>query len=141
MDVFLLIVFLLVALIAYVVPLRLEQMGVLGRVGVVTEGAFPHFQGNMDARLIHRDLVFGMTAKADLIPLLLEKQLGNDAVPEVAIFTFLFFDHRVHIFQGEILVGKFFVAVHALFLGELLCRKGRVIPKEKDNAAQGQEYP
>ena len=58
----------------------------------------------MDTRLIQSDLLFTMAGIADFISLFFQDELGDQAMPEMTFFTFVFLDNFVDIFHPQILL-------------------------------------
>jgi len=118
MDNLLLIVFLLVALIARGTALCLEQVFRLGRVRVVAEGASSSLECGVDVCLVQANLVPAVAGVADLISFFLKDQLGDQPMPQVALFALLFFDQRMDVFHAKVLICKFFVTVQTISGGK-----------------------
>lgn len=116
MRYFLLVVLLLVALGADSRAFLLKQMGYRGRMGIMTIRAFPCPHSRVHFSLVQSHFFYGMARVAKIILGFLQEQLGNLAVPEMAVLAFFLFHHLVHIFHAEILVGKFFMAIQTLLL-------------------------
>jgi hypothetical protein len=55
-----------------------------------------------------------MTRITEVVPLSLHDRLGDQAMPEVAILTFPFFDDSMNIFHREVLVRELGVTVQAV---------------------------
>lgn len=104
-----------VALIAQLAALGLEQVGGIGGMGIVALGAFPLLESAMDIGFIHANRLLGMALQAKRIAGFLEQQLGNDAMAEVAVMALAFPGHRMHTFFGKIGLGKFFVTIETRF--------------------------
>ena len=74
------------------------------------------------------------------VSILLEKQLADYPVTEVAILAFLLFHDAMDILHRKVLVGKFGMAVHAILAGKLFCRK-RIGSADSQNTGQGKNQP
>jgi hypothetical protein len=91
-------------------------MGKLGPMGIMAGRTFISLQGSMNIRLIQTYLFFAMARITNLIPFFLKENFGNQPMPQVAVLTFFLFDDWMHILHSQILIGKLFVAIQALFL-------------------------
>jgi hypothetical protein len=113
---FLLIIFLLMALIASLLPFRLQQMACLGGMGIMAGRASASLQGGMNVGLVQTYLLFGVAGITDLIPLFFQQKLWDQAMPEVAVLTFFLFDNRMNILHSQILFGEFLMAIQTILL-------------------------
>ena len=137
-DHLLLIRLFLVARVARLRAFRLQEMAPLGAVRVVARGAFSRFQDRVDVGLVQPDLLLGMAGVAQFVPVLFQQELGNDPVPEVAIFALPFLHAGVQGLEGEVFLGKLLVAVEAPFPLELpLLRPGRSVGSEEGRSRKG----
>jgi hypothetical protein len=130
-----------VALIAELAPFGLEQVIGLRRVGIMAERALSSsLQGCVNMCLVHPDLFFGMACVADLVPDILENELGDNAVAEVAILAFLFFYDRVHIFHRKVLLCKLGMAIKTVLPHKRLFFYSGLAREQKDHARQNKEH-
>jgi hypothetical protein len=104
------------ALITALLPFRLQQMTGLGGMGIMAGRTSTSLQGGMNIGLVQTYLLFGMAGITDLIPLFFQQKLWDQAMPEVAVFTFFLFDDKMDILHPQILIGELFVAIQTLFL-------------------------
>ena len=119
------IIFLLMALITGLFPFSLQQMTCLGGMGIMAGRASSSLQSSMNIGLVQTYLLFGMAGITDLIPIFFQQELWNQAMPEVAVFTFFLFDDKMDILHPQILIGELFVAIQTLFLRKPFpCRSG-----------------
>lgn len=110
------IIFLLMALIAGLLPFHLQQMTGLGGMGIMAGRTSTSLQGGMNIGLVQTYLLFGMARITDLIPLFFQQKLWDQAMPEVAVFTFFLFDDKMDILHPQILIGELFMAIQTFFL-------------------------
>ena len=115
-------IFLLMALITDFIAFCLQQVFRLGGMGIMTLNAFSPLQHGMNIRLVHPYFIFTVAGIADLISFFLKNQFRYQTVPEMAIFALLLFDRSMYILHCHIFVGKFLVAVEAVFAYKLLSR-------------------
>jgi len=66
-----------------------------------------------------------MARITEVVALSLQNRFGYQAMPEVAILTFPFFDGSMRTFHREVLVRKFGVAVSTVFTAARLPLCGR----------------
>jgi hypothetical protein len=104
------------ALITGLFPFRLQQMTCLGGMGIMAGRASPSLQSGMNIRLVQTYLLFGMAGITDLIPLFFQQKLWDQAMPEMAVFTFFLFDDKMDILHPQILIGELFMTVQTFFL-------------------------
>lgn len=100
-----------VALITKIAPFGFKQVIRLRCVRVMAERTLPIFQRCVNMSLVGPDLLLAVTGIAGLIPDILQNELGDDAVAEMAILAFFFFDDNVHIFHRKIFLLEFSMAV------------------------------
>jgi hypothetical protein len=110
-DGFLLEAFTLMTLKANLSALCLEQITFHGCMRIVAVDALAIFQAGMDKGFIEPDVLIVVAGKTKLIAFSFQQQLGHNAVTQVAVLTFFFLDHRMHIRHREIFGGKIGVAV------------------------------
>ena len=77
------------------------------------------FQCRMNPGLIQIQVLNFMAHVTDIVPFLLEQQFRDNAMRQMALFTFLFLDHGMDIFLRQVLFYEILVAVHTLFPLEL----------------------
>jgi hypothetical protein len=94
-------------------------------MGIMAENAFPFAQGSMDIGLIQPHLFFAMAGITDLIPLFLQQEFGNHAMPEVTVLAFLFLNDGVDILHPKIFICEFLVAFEAILAREPRLSTGR----------------
>jgi hypothetical protein len=70
----------------------------------------------MDFGLVQTYLFFSMTGITDLIPLFFQQKLWDQAMSEVAVFTFFLFDDKMDVLHPQVLIGELFVTVQTFFL-------------------------
>ena len=121
-DDLLFVIALLVTLKTCLIPLCFQQVAVRGGMRVVALNTFFFLQGRMHIGLVQPDLFFAVAWVANFISLFLQKHLGDQTVPEVAVFTFLLLDDRVDILHPQILIRKLLVAIETILAGKFLPR-------------------
>ena len=107
-DGFLLVAFLLVALVAKLGTFRLQEVTRLGGVRVMARGAFPARQCGVNIGLVHPDFLLAVAGVADLVALFLEDQPRNDPVADMALLAFFLLGHGVHIFHRRNIYPRIF---------------------------------
>jgi hypothetical protein len=137
---FLLKIFLFMALVAKFTAFCLEKMSRRRCMGIVAVGASSFCQGGVHHRFVETYLVWLVAGIAHLIPGILEQQLGNYTVPQMATLAFFLLDGSVHIFHPQVGVGKLGVTVETVLAGEgSFAGRGRAGCKV-NNRAQEEQY-
>ena len=98
-------------------------------VRVMALCTFSGLKCGMDLSLVHSNNPLAVAFEAQGIPDLLQKQLWNKSMPEMAVLAFPFLCGRVDGFFPQILFGEFLVAVQAGLLLEFPGTKGVLAPK------------
>lgn len=88
-----------VALIAKFAATGLEQMFCLRCMRIMAERTLPVFQRSVNMGLVKPEFLLAMTGITDLVPNIFKNELGDDAVADMTILAFLFFDDRMHVFH------------------------------------------
>jgi hypothetical protein len=97
----------------------------------------------MHSRSVEFEVFDTVAFITDLISLLLQEKLADDAVPKVAIFAFLVFGGFVNIRHRTIFLDVFFVTIQALFAFEfafLRIRSGREARQHDAEAEQARPH-
>ena len=115
---FLLKIFLFMALVAKFTAFCLEKISGRRCMGIVAIDASSFFQGGVHHRFVETYLVWLVAGIAHLIPGILEQQLGNYTVPQMATLAFFLLDGSVHIFHPQVGIGKLGVTVETVLAGE-----------------------
>ena len=115
-----------------------EHVGGVRPVGVVAGDALAVLQHRVDVRLVHADRLLLVAPVAEGVAALLQEELRDEAVPEVAVLALPVLHRLVRVLQGGELVGRRLVAVEALLLLELLLRLRRDRRGEQEGRAHGQ---
>ncbi len=100
--------------------------------------ARPFLQGRVYSDGVQFQLFDGMAFVTELVAFLLQDELADDPVVEVAVEALPIFDHFVDVAHREILLDELLVAVEAILLLELplLRLGGRRRTQQDDNGAQ-----
>jgi len=114
---------LLVAAIADILDISVEQMGRRRGMRIVAGYTFAAFQCGVNIFFVHSHFFLRVALVAEIVSRLLQDEFGHDAVSQMAILALLLLHDLMHVFHPEILVRKFRMTVEALLAGEFLsCR-------------------
>ena len=112
------VIFRIVALKAQVPHGCLKQFALGGGVGIVASDAAVGLERGMHDGLVHPDLLLGMAFVAALVAALLQQQLGDHAMAEVALLAVFLLCRGVHVGKGQHFFCKLGMAVQTLLLRE-----------------------
>jgi hypothetical protein len=136
------VVLLLVALEADRVPFCTQKVRRVGCMRVVARDAALALQGRVDSGDVELHVLDAMAFVAELVPTILEKQLPDDPVAQVAGVALPVLDDLVNAVLGEILLDELVVTVQALLLLELPLRRiSRRRKREQEEAAACNRQP
>jgi len=81
--------------------------------------AFSAFQRGVNIFFVQPDLLCLVTGQTDLVASFFQDQLGQNAVPQVAVLAFFFLNDDMHILHGKVLAFKLGMAIQAFLLDKL----------------------
>jgi hypothetical protein len=110
-----LVLFLFMAGIADLLPLRLKETRRLGSVGIMAGYAIAFLEGGMNIGFVQPELRLAMAGIADLVPYFFQDQLRHDAVTQVATLALACLHVLMHVSHRKIFVGEFLVTVQTPF--------------------------
>lgn len=123
-----LVILLFVTQITGLIAFCFHQVASLRSMGIMAEDAFASIYRCMNVGLIQSQFFSTVAGETDLVSFLLEQELRNHTMPQVAVLALSLLDHGVDILHAHVFVHKFLVAVKTFPSGKprlpLRCRRG-----------------